>query len=117
MQTSIHLSTGTGASKAFVLSFSEALHHELLARGIRVTVLCPGPVDTEFQARAGITAIAGSQFLACSADRVAAAGYSGLMRGQRVVVPGAGNKLVTMLPRILPRRFMMREVARAYKRS
>jgi uncharacterized protein len=105
------------ASKAFVLSFSEALHHELLARGIRVTVLCPGPVDTEFQARAGITAIAGSQFLACSADRVAAAGYSGLMRGQRVVVPGAGNKLVTMLPRILPRRFMMREVARAYKRS
>jgi len=105
------------ASKAYVLSFSEALHHELLARGIRVTVLCPGPVDTEFQARAGITAIAGSQFLACSADRVAAAGYSGLMRGQRVVVPGAGNKLVTMLPRILPRRFMMREVARAYKRS
>src|SRR5262249_5982140 len=43
------------ASKAFALSFSEALHHELKPRGVRVTCLCPGPVATEFQIRAGIT--------------------------------------------------------------
>ncbi len=43
------------ASKAYVLSFSEALHQELSPRGIRVTALCPGPVPTEFQARAGIS--------------------------------------------------------------
>src|SRR6516164_2310699 len=42
------------ASKAFALSFGEALHEELASRGIRVTTLCPGPVPTEFQARAGI---------------------------------------------------------------
>ena len=42
------------ASKAYVLSFSEALHHELAPRGVRVTALCPGPVPTEFQARAGV---------------------------------------------------------------
>jgi uncharacterized protein len=102
------------ACKAFVLSFSEALHQELSARGIRVTVLCPGPVHTEFQARAGIKTLAGSQFLACSAERVAAAGYSGLMRGQMLVVPGPFNKLVTMLPRILPRRFFLRAVAHSH---
>ena len=43
------------ATKAFVLSFSEALHAELAPRGVRVTALCPGPVPTEFQARAGVT--------------------------------------------------------------
>ena len=42
------------ATKAYVLSFSEALHRELKPKGVRVTVLCPGPVPTEFQARAGI---------------------------------------------------------------
>jgi len=44
------------ASKAYVLSFSEALHRELKPKGVRVTVLCPGPVPTEFQARAGLAA-------------------------------------------------------------
>ena len=102
------------ACKAFVLSFSEALHQELRARGIRVTVLCPGPVETEFQSRAGIKTMSGSQFLACSADKVAADGYSGLMRGQRVVVPGAFNKLVTLLPRIMPRGLFLRAVAHSH---
>ena len=46
------------ASKAYVLSFSEALHRELSGRGIRVTALCPGPVATEFQARSGMRTVA-----------------------------------------------------------
>ena len=109
------------ASKAYVLSFSEALHHELARRGVRVTVLCPGPVPTEFQARAGIPRIpfprtgvprvVGSNALTCTAEEVAEAGYEGLMRGRRVVVPGLANKAVTLITRLLPRRFVLEAVA------
>ena len=109
------------ASKAYVLSFSEALHHELSRRGVRVTVLCPGPVPTEFQARAGIPRVpfprtgvprvVGSNALTCSAEEVAEAGYDGLMRGRRVVVPGLANKAVTIFSRLLPRRFVLTAVA------
>jgi len=109
------------ASKAYVLSFTEALHHELARRGVRVTVLCPGPVPTEFQARAGIPRIpfprtgmprvVGSNALTCTAEEVAEAGYEGLMRGQRVVVPGIANKAVTSIARLLPRRLVLEAVA------
>jgi short-subunit dehydrogenase len=109
------------ATKAYVLSFSEALHHELGRRGVRVTALCPGPVPTEFQARAGIPRIpfptrngmprvVGSNALTCTAREVAEAGYDGLMRGRRVVVPGFGNKVVTLLTRLLPRRVFLEAV-------
>src|SRR5215471_11734946 len=82
------------ASKAFVLSFSESLHQELADRGIRVTVLCPGVVPTEFQARAGMKKPPGSRVLSMSPADVAAAGYAALMQGQRVVIPGIANKFV-----------------------
>lgn len=101
------------ATKAFVLSFSEALHHELGPRGIRVTVLCPGPVPTEFQARAGINAVVGSSFLTVTADDVARMAYAGLMRGERLIIPGIGNKFITLLPRLLPRGFFLRAVGRS----
>ena len=107
------------ASKAFVLSFSEALHDELAPRGIRVTCLCPGPVATEFQARAGILEATASWPLALSADRVAGAGYRGLMRGQRVMIPGLANKLLAALvPRFMPRRLLLARLdARQIKRG
>lgn len=91
------------AGKAYVLSFSEALHRELKPRGIRVTVLCPGPVPTEFQARAGFGGRTNSELLTVSAEAVAAAAYRGLRAGRRVVVPGFGNWLVTKLVRFVPR--------------
>lgn len=92
------------ASKAFVLSLSEALHQEFAPRGIRVTCLCPGPVASEFQARAGIAEAEPPWALAVSAERVAAEGYRGLMRGRRVVVPGWACKLLfALMPRIVPR--------------
>ena len=81
------------ATKAYVLSFSEALHHELRPRGVRVTALCPGPVPTEFQARAGITDDITPDMLTRSAERVAERGLSRPQRGRRVVVPGLLNKL------------------------
>ena len=98
------------ATKAYVLSFSEALHSELKPRGIKVAVLCPGPVPTEFAARAGISAGLAPGMLTQSAASVAEAGFRGLMAGQRVVVPGLANKLVTILIRIVPRRLLLRMV-------
>jgi short-subunit dehydrogenase len=98
------------ATKAYVLSLTEALHSELKHRGVRVTVLCPGPVPTEFAGRAGVSGGLGPGFLTQSAERVAEAGYRGLMRGQRVVIPGLANKLVTILIRILPRRLLLAAV-------
>jgi hypothetical protein len=92
------------ASKAYVLSFSEALHQELASKGVRVTALCPGPVPTEFQARAGVKAMSFPRVLTRSAERVADDGYRGLKEGRRVVVPGFANKLVTVLAPLLPRR-------------
>jgi short-subunit dehydrogenase len=99
------------AGKAFVLSFSEALHVELKPRGIRVTCLCPGPVATEFQARAGLAAEEVSWPLAVTAERVARAGYRGLMRGRRVVVPGVANRLLAgFAPRLAPRRLLLKMI-------
>jgi len=91
------------ATKAYVLSFSEALHRELKPRGVRVTALCPGPVPTEFQARAGFVGDHAPRLLKRTAMQVARAGYRGLMAGQRVVVPGVANKLVVGMLRYVPR--------------
>ncbi len=94
------------ATKAYVLSFSQALSAELRDRQVRVTALCPGPVATEFWARAGATG-PGMPFLDVPAARVAEAGYRGLMRGQRLVVPGFGNKVMAFLPRVMPRGLLL----------
>lgn len=90
------------ASKAYVLSFSEALHRELKRRGVKVTVLCPGPVPTEFQARAGIRNDKARSVLSLSAERVARIGYRGFMRGKRVVVAGLTNQIAVLLMRVTP---------------
>ena len=94
------------ATKAYVLSFSEALHHEMKGH-VRVTVLCPGPVETEFMARAGVPEGYFPKMLSRSAERVALEGYEGLMNGKRVVVPGSDNKVLTFLPRLLPRAWVL----------
>ena len=95
------------ASKAYVLSFSEALHRELGGQGVRVTALCPGPVETDFMARAGIPENHFPHLLSRSAERVAREGYDGLMRGRRVVIPGSSNKAAAWLARLLPRRLVL----------
>ncbi len=95
------------ATKAYVLSFSEALHRELAPRGIRVAALCPGPVATEFQARAGVPGARGPGALTLMAEEVARQGYRGFMDGHRVVVPGFGNRLITVVSRLLPRRLLL----------
>jgi uncharacterized protein len=98
------------ASKAYVVSFSEALHEELKSRGVRVTVLCPGPVPTEFQARAGMGGNPFPSFLARSAESVAKEAYQGLKEGRRVVVPGWPNKLVPALAPLSPRSLLLKMI-------
>jgi len=95
------------ASKAYVLSFSEALHRELSSRGVRVTALCPGPVPTEFQTRAGLQVGGAERILSVPPDRVARIGYRALMRGQRVVVAGLGNKIAVLLLRLIPHALLL----------
>jgi uncharacterized protein len=98
------------ASKAYVLSFSEALHRELSDRGVRVTVLCPGPVPTEFQARSGMQLNAAARALELSAERVAQIGYDAFMRGKRVVVAGINNRIAVSLMRLVPNGLLLRLV-------
>jgi short-subunit dehydrogenase len=90
------------ATKAYVLSFSEALHYEMKGQ-VRVSVLCPGPVETEFMTRAGVPKGYFPNLLSRSAERVAREGYEGLMNGKRVIVPGSANKVLVFLPRMMPR--------------
>ena len=92
------------ASKAFVLSFSEALATELEGSGVSVTCLCPGAVRSEFQERAGLVKSKLMESAMMDAPEVARAGYQATIRGQRIVIPGTMNALLTLLPRILPRK-------------
>lgn len=98
------------ATKAYVLSFTEALHHEWSARGIKVSALCPGPVPTEFQARSKMELPSASKIIELPADRVAQIGYDGLMRNQRVVVAGLGNKLAVSFMHFTPHAVLLRAV-------
>ncbi len=98
------------ASKAYVLSFSEAIRRELAPCGVRVTALCPGPVPSEFQERAGFEPGFDSAILNVSAANVAKAGYQGLMADKRLVLPGLGIKALPFLLRFFPRGFILAAV-------
>jgi uncharacterized protein len=100
------------ASKAYVISFTEALRQELGSHGVRVTVLCPGPVPTEFQGRAGFEPGFDSAVLNVSPAQVARQAYRGLMANSRIVLPGLGIKVVPFLLRFFPRGFILAAVGR-----
>lgn len=105
------------ASKAYVLSFTEAMRAELAPHGVRVTVLCPGPVPSEFQARAGFRPGFDSAILKVSPADVAQQAYSGLMTNKRAVLPGLGIKIVPFLLRLFPRSFVLGAVGRLQLRQ
>ncbi len=92
------------ATKAYVLSFSEAIANELEGTGVTVTALCPGPTASGFQAAARLeeSRLVAGKTLPTSRE-VAEAGYDALMRGTRVYVHGLSNKLTVQLPRLFPR--------------
>lgn len=92
------------ATKAYVLSFGEALSEELRGSGVTVSVLAPGPTTTEFQAVAGLgISRVSSVTPMMSAAAVARIGYNGMKANKVVVVPGPTNKLSTMLIKFMPR--------------
>lgn len=96
------------ASKAYVLSLTEAVAEELSGSGVKVCALCPGPVATEFFEQGEME----DSFLLkitrpAPADAVARAGWTGMKRGRRIVVTGVSNKVFAFLPRLLPRRVMV----------
>ena len=104
------------ATKAYVISLSEAVGEELRGSGVSMTVLCPGPTPTEFQELAHMqaTRLFNLPGITMDAGSVARAGYAGLMRGQRMVVPGLFNRLTPFAIRLSPRGLVVR-VARLFQ--
>jgi uncharacterized protein len=102
------------ASKAYVLSFSEALHDELRGTGVTSTCLCPGPTETDFQRRAGIEGMGVGQAARAMPDAraVAEAGVRAMHAGRRLVVPGALNRVGTVLAQLAPRGLAIRFIRR-----
>ncbi|MEO6445136.1 MAG: SDR family NAD(P)-dependent oxidoreductase, partial [Gemmatimonadaceae bacterium] len=91
------------ASKAYVLSLSEALHNEYGGSGVTVTAVCPGPTETGFQRASGVPSgrrPGGPQLL--SAREVALQAYRAARGGRRVVVPGMANRIAAFLGRHMP---------------
>ncbi len=91
------------ATKAFVLTFSEALADETRGSSITVSVLCPGPTPTEFQERAAVQQSRLLNLGRLDADTVALAAVRGFLRGKRVVIPGMFNRIGAFAPRLVPR--------------
>jgi len=95
------------ATKAYVLSLSEAIADELRDSGVTVTALCPGPTETGFAAAADMTTTRLFNIAKpMGSAEVARAGYEGMKRGRRVVIPGIKNKLLTQSIRVSPRRMV-----------
>lgn len=105
------------ASKAYVLSFSQAIAEEVRGSGVTVTALCPGPTETGFQKRAAMEEsrlIKGRAIM--DAATVAKVGYAGMLQGKTVVIPGRRNRVLAEANRFLPRNLMTRLVHRAQER-
>jgi len=106
------------ATKAYVISFSEALAEEVRNAGVTVTVLCPGATRTEFQERAGLDLEARplQRFWVADAASVARAGYDGMLRGKRLVIPGLINKVMVGATRVASRVLLAKAVRRVQER-
>ncbi len=107
------------ATKAFVLSFSEAISAELKGTGVSMTALCPGPVATEFVEAAGFRKSKdemGPKFVWSTAEDVAKAGIQGAEKGKRVVVPGLSNRVTTLFGQHGPRAIVLGPVSSMYRR-
>jgi short-subunit dehydrogenase len=106
------------ATKAYVISFSEALAEELSGTGVTVTALCPGPTATGFQRRAGLegSKLFSGMLQVADAAAVARAGYEGFRAGKRIVIPGLINKVGVQSIRVSPRALITRMVKRMQER-
>jgi short-subunit dehydrogenase len=117
----IPYSAGYSAAKAYVLTFSEAIHQEVRGRGVTVTALAPGPVDTDFWQIAGWDTATGKSFersvpgAMISVEHAARAAVNGLERGERVVVPGLHVRAAMLASRYVPHAVKLPALARFMK--
>ena len=106
------------ATKAYVLSYSEAIAEELDGTGVSVTALCPGPTETGFQSRADMEdskLVSGRDIM--SAEEVAKTGYRAMMNGKRVFIPGTMNKIMAASIRFAPRKMVTSMVKKMQERE
>ncbi len=96
------------ATKAYVLSLTDALAEELRSTGVTASALCPGGTTTEFMARANMETSAFLNLRFMSPRRVAEVGYAGMLAGRRIIIPGWDNRLGAYLGRLVPRRVSAR---------
>jgi short-subunit dehydrogenase len=90
------------ATKAFLLSFSEAIDYELKPCGVTVTTVCPGPTESEFKVRAGSQRSRLFDAFVMEPLEVARFGYEAMMKGKPLAIPGLRNKLVPIAARLTP---------------
>jgi short-subunit dehydrogenase len=114
---------GYSAAKAYVLTFSEAIHQEVSGRGVNVTALCPGPVETEFWKGADWQVAGGRSFekaiprpALVSVQDVAKAGVEGLEAGHRVVIPGLTMRAAMLASRYIPHALKLPVIELAMRR-
>jgi uncharacterized protein len=105
------------ATKAFVTSFTEAVHEEMKGTGVSVSVLCPGFTHTEFQERANAPASGVPGFMWQNAPEVAAAGLDGLAKNKAIIIPGSVNKVLGTLANMTPHAVTRRAGAVVLKRA
>lgn len=104
------------ASKAYLLSFSEALHEETKAKGVTVTALCPGPVPTEFGDVSGMKVPKRFDAMSVTAEAAARAGFDGFQAGKPIVIPGSVPRLGAALGHMAPRG-LKRRIAHEMQRA
>ncbi len=105
------------ATKAYVLSFTEALANELQGKHVLVTALCPGPTATHFSARAELGQSKLFKGHVMSARDVAQIGYRGFMKGKTIVIPGMKNRLLVRSVRFAPRKIVTKIVRKIQEKS
>lgn len=109
---------GYGASKAFVLSYTQAVNGELHGTGVTATALCPGPVRTEFGEAAGFSPGEAEgalpSFMWEPAEGVARAAVEGMARGHPVVIPGTANRVTATLATLLPKQLLVSVMSRLH---
>jgi len=100
------------ATKAFVLSYTEALHEEVAATKLHVTCLCPGPTNTGFVAAAGMEGVTLFKFGAQSSEVVAKVGFAAFQKNQAIAISGIKNKVLAFIAKLSPR-YVTRKITQA----
>ena len=90
------------ATKAYIMSFSNALRGELSKTGIKITTLCPGATKTEFAAKANIQNTLLFRIAVMKPEKVVEIAYRKMMKGRRLVIPGIYNKLLVVFSKVMP---------------